>query len=42
MAAIMAFRYLIVYPPLMREIGREWRNSAVTSRRPKNSMHASQ
>ena len=25
MAAIMPFRYLIVYPPLMREIGRDWR-----------------
>ena len=25
MAAIMAFRYLFVYPPLMREIGRKWR-----------------
>jgi hypothetical protein len=24
MAAIMPFRHLIVYPPLMREIGREW------------------
>ncbi|ADB48949.1 DUF2867 domain-containing protein [Conexibacter woesei] len=24
MAAIMPFRYLIVYPPLMREIGRDW------------------
>lgn len=26
MAAIMPFRHLIVYPPLMREIGREWRD----------------
>jgi Protein of unknown function (DUF2867) len=25
MAAIRPFRHLIVYPPLMREIGREWR-----------------
>jgi hypothetical protein len=25
MAAIMPFRHLIVYPPLMREIGRDWR-----------------
>ena len=25
MAAIMPFRRLIVYPPLMREIGRDWR-----------------
>jgi hypothetical protein len=24
----MPFRHLIVYPPLMREIGREWRASA--------------
>lgn len=24
MAAIMPFRHLIVYPPLMREIGRDW------------------
>ncbi len=28
MAAIMPFRHLIVYPPLMREIGRAWRASA--------------
>jgi hypothetical protein len=28
MAAIMPFRHLIVYPPLMREIGRDWRASA--------------
>jgi hypothetical protein len=28
MAAIMPFRHLIVYPPLMREIGREWRATA--------------
>ncbi len=27
MAAIMPFRHLIVYPPLMREIGREWRKT---------------
>jgi len=25
MAAIMPFRHLVVYPPLMREIGRDWR-----------------
>jgi hypothetical protein len=25
MAAIKPFRYLIVYPALMREIGRDWR-----------------
>jgi uncharacterized protein DUF2867 len=25
MAAIRPFRHLIVYPPLMREIEREWR-----------------
>jgi len=25
MAAIMPFRHLIVYPPLMRQIGRDWR-----------------
>jgi hypothetical protein len=29
MAAIMPFRHLIVYPPLMREIGRDWRGRAV-------------
>ena len=28
MAAITPFRHLIVYPPLMREIGRDWRASA--------------
>jgi uncharacterized protein DUF2867 len=28
MAAIRPFRHLIVYPPLMREIGRAWRASA--------------
>jgi hypothetical protein len=28
MAAIKPFRYLIIYPPLMREIGREWRERA--------------
>jgi uncharacterized protein DUF2867 len=27
MAAIKPFRYLIVYPALMRMIGREWRAS---------------
>ena len=27
MAAIMPFRHLIVYPPLMRDIGRDWRAS---------------
>jgi hypothetical protein len=33
MAAIRPFRHLIVYPPLMREIGRIWRErGAVTSR----------
>jgi hypothetical protein len=25
MAAIMPFRYLLVYPPMLREVGREWR-----------------
>jgi hypothetical protein len=25
MAAIRPFRHLIVYPPMMREIGRTWR-----------------
>jgi hypothetical protein len=29
MAAIMPFRHLIVYPPLMREIGRDWRERSV-------------
>jgi hypothetical protein len=28
MAAIAPFRHLIVYPPMLREIGREWRASA--------------
>jgi hypothetical protein len=28
MAAIKPFRYLIVYPTLMREIGRDWRTLA--------------
>jgi hypothetical protein len=28
MAAIRPFRHLIVYPPLMRLIGREWRARA--------------
>ncbi len=28
MAAIMPFRHLIVYPPLMRVIERDWRASA--------------
>ncbi len=28
MAAIMPFRHLIVYPPLMREIGRDWRTGS--------------
>jgi hypothetical protein len=28
MVAIKPFRYLIIYPPLMREIGREWRERA--------------
>jgi Protein of unknown function (DUF2867) len=31
MVAIKPFRYLIVYPPLMREIGREWRARAAES-----------
>jgi hypothetical protein len=33
MAAIMPFRYLIVYPPLMRELGREWRKPTYEPRR---------
>lgn len=28
MAAITPFRHLIVYPPLLREIERQWRESA--------------
>jgi hypothetical protein len=28
MAAIMPFRHLIVYPPMLRELGREWRARA--------------
>jgi hypothetical protein len=28
MAAIMPFRHLLVYPPLMREIERDWRERA--------------
>jgi len=31
MAAIMPFRHLLVYPPLMREIGRGWRAGAADS-----------
>jgi hypothetical protein len=33
MAAILPFRHLIVYPPLMREIGREWRKPTYEPRR---------
>ena len=33
MAAIKPFRHLIVYPPLMREIGREWRKPTYEPRR---------
>jgi hypothetical protein len=33
MAAIAPFRHLIVYPPLMREIGREWRKPTYEPRR---------
>jgi hypothetical protein len=33
MAAIKPFRYLIVYPALMRQIGREWRASAASPSR---------
>ena len=32
MAAIRPFRYLVVYPPAMREFGRRWRASAPVSR----------
>ena len=28
MAAIRPFRHLIVYPPMLRQIGREWRARA--------------
>ena len=28
MAAIRPFRYIVIYPPLMRRIGREWRGDA--------------
>jgi hypothetical protein len=28
MAAIRPFRHLIVYPPMMRQIEREWRSRA--------------
>jgi hypothetical protein len=28
MAAIRPFRHLLVYPPMMREIEREWREGA--------------
>jgi hypothetical protein len=31
MAAIRPFRHLLVYPPLMREIGRDWRAGAADS-----------
>jgi hypothetical protein len=27
MAAIRPFRHLIVYPPMLRQIGRIWRNA---------------
>ena len=32
-AAILLFRHLIVYPPLMREFGREWRKPTHELRR---------
>ena len=32
MAAIRPFRHLIVYPPLMRQIGRDWRAAATPQR----------
>jgi hypothetical protein len=31
MAAIRPFRHLIVYPPLIREIEREWRKAATAA-----------
>ncbi len=34
MAAIAPFRYLIVYPPMIREIGRNWRSAATSRRSP--------
>lgn len=30
MSGITPFRHLIVYPPLMRRIGQQWRNGAAT------------
>lgn len=36
MAAITPFRHLIVYPPLMREIGRDWRAGAADEPAPAN------
>jgi hypothetical protein len=31
MAAIRPFRYLVVYPPMMRELGRIWRANTVSA-----------
>ncbi len=33
MAAIRPFRYLIVYPPMMRQIGRDWRTGTPSASR---------
>ncbi len=40
MAAIMPFRQLIVYPPLMREIERGWRAGAGTPGKPLPTHHS--
>lgn len=32
MAAIRPFRHLIVYPPMMRQAGREWRKTTLETR----------
>jgi Protein of unknown function (DUF2867) len=34
MAAIRPFRHLIVYPPMLREMGRNWRAAAACAGRP--------
>ena len=34
MAAIRQFRHLLVYPPMIRQIGRDWRDRAEKARIP--------
>ncbi len=38
MAAISPFRHLLVYPPMLREIGREWRFAAGTRATPRTVL----